>query len=501
MKRYMRFIAVAFAFAAQACFVADAQKRPNIIWLMSEDIGPDLECYGMKAVRTPNLNSLAEGGIRYTNCFASNPICSPNRSAMMVGVHQNKINAGNHRSNHDLVLPEPYKPFTYWLRQAGYTTVLGNSKVMDRGRKTDLNFKYTPLGSWDGKKNLGLFDKFDELPEKGQPFFAQIQLAVTHRGDWWDSIRSISPHPVDPDKVELPSYLSDHPVIRTDWAKYLDQIEYMDREVGILIEDLKRTGVYDNTVIIFIGDNGRCHIKGKGYLYDPGIHIPLIIHWPDGIEPRQVKTGLVSAVDITATILDLAGIKIPEYMDGRSLMNKDFHRDYVYSARDRWDDVPERSRSVTTQKFKYIRNYMTEVPYDDHQAYLEFYRPALHVMRKLHLDNKLTDNQKQFFVQVKPEEELYDLENDPEELNNLISSAEFSSVLSKMREQLSREEKRDTPAKIIHHAAPSQASVILDWVRYNYPNDYLQMLEGKEIGYQKFSRMYTNRHKKDRDEK
>ena len=144
---------------------------------------------------------------------------------------------------------------------------------------------------------------------------------------------------------------------------------------------------------------------------------------------------------------------------------------------------------------------MPEVPYGNHQPYLDFYRPALHVMRKLNLDNKLSDAQKQFFVRVKPEEELYDLENDPEELNNLARSPEFFPVLGKMREQLSREEKRDTPAQIIHHAAPSQAPVILDWVKYNYPNDYLQMLEGKEIGYQKFNRMYTNRHKQVADEK
>ena len=420
---------------------------------------------------------------------------------MMVGVHQNKINAGHHRSNRDLALPDPYKPFTYWLKQAGYTTILGNGNVMGSGRKTDVNFKHTPLGSWDGKKNFGLFAKRDEFTKADEPFFAQIQLAVTHRGDWWDSIRSISSHPVNPDNVQLPSYLADDPVIRMDWAKYLDQIEYMDQEVGTLVEDLKRKGLYENTVIIFIGDNGRCQIKGKGYLYDPGIHVPLIVHWPQGIKPGQTNDGLISSVDITATVLDLAGVKIPEYMDGRSFMNKDFHRDYVYSARDRWDDVSERSRSLTTRKYKYIRNDMPEVHYDDRQAYLEFYRPALHIMRKLHLDNKLSEDKKQFFVTVKPDEELYDLQEDPEELNNLARREEFLPVLKKMREQLLREEKKDISPKAVQHAFPSKAPVILDWVRYNYPADYERMLEGVEIGYQKFERMYTNRHKQGADEK
>lgn len=500
MIRYFNFILAALLMAVQIPITAHAQKKPNIIWLMAEDIGPDLECYGMKSVKTPNLNRLAEEGIRYTHCFVSNPICSPSRSAMMVGVHQNRINAGHHRSNHDVKLPEPYKPFTYWLKKAGYTTILGNSRVMGKGRKTDLNFKYNTLGSWDGQNNLGLFDKLDEFSAGDQPFFAQIQLQVTHRGDWWDSIRSISSHPVNPDNVALPSYLADDPVIRLDWAKYLDQIEYMDNEVGILVKQLKEKGLYENTVIIFIGDNGRCHIKGKGYLYDPGIHIPLIVRLPQEVNPGRTNGDLISAVDITATILDLAGVKIPAYMDGRSFMNKDFHRDYVYSARDRWDDVEERSRSITTKKYKYIRNYMPQVPYDDHQAYLDFYRPALHIMRKLNLDNKLSDEQKQFFVRIKPDEELYDLEKDPEELNNLALAPELHPVLEKMRAQLLAEEKKDMPSQVIQHTAPSRAPVILDWVRYNYPTDYLEMLKGKEIGYQKFERMYTNSQKRAADE-
>ena len=144
---------------------------------------------------------------------------------------------------------------------------------------------------------------------------------------------------------------------------------------------------------------------------------------------------------------------------------------------------------------------MPEVPYDDHQAYLEFYRPALHIMRKLHLDNKLSDGQKQFFAPIKPEEEFYDLENDPEELHNLAGSEEFLPVLKKMREQLLSEEKKDFSPQVIQHAFPSKAPVILDWVRYNYPRDYARMLEGEEIGYQKFEKMYTNSQKSGADEK
>ena len=276
MKHYR--IPLLFIFWITIVAASFAQERPNIIWLMAEDIGPDLECYGMEAVKTPVLNSLAEDGMKFTHCYTTNPICSPSRSAMMTGVMQTKINAQHHPSNRDVPLTEPYKPFTYWLRDAGYTCILGSEFVLGKGRKTDVNFKHEAIGNWDGKTQFGLFDKLDTIKATDQPFFAQIQLLATHRGDWWNEIRAQSTHPVDPAKVKLPPYMADDPTIRLDWAKYLDQMEYIDHEVGVIIRDLKEKGLYENTVIIFIGDNGRCNIKGKGYLFDPGLHLPLIVN-------------------------------------------------------------------------------------------------------------------------------------------------------------------------------------------------------------------------------
>src|SRR5690606_37251522 len=160
----------------------------------------------------------------------------------------------------------------------------------------------------------------------------------------------------------------------------------------------------ENTVIIFIGDNGRCNIRGKGYLFNPGIQVPFIISWPAGIKAAKVRHDLVSTIDITATDLDLAGVEIPDYMDGKSVFQEDFHHDYIYSARDRWDDVTEKSRSLTAKKYKYIRNDMPEVPYDDHQPYLEFHRPAIHIMRNLKIEGQLSPEQKSFFLPTKPVE-------------------------------------------------------------------------------------------------
>lgn len=470
---------------------ACAEKKPNIIWLMAEDISTDLACYGMKAVKTPNLDRLAEEGIKYTNCFCTNSICSPSRSAMMVGVHQLKINAHQHRSNRDVPLAEPYKPFTYWLREAGYTCILGNELVMGKGRKTDCNFKHEPLGKWDGKENFGLFDKYDVFTTEDQPFFAQIQLLATHRGDWWNEVRENSKHPVNPDSVELPPYFADHPVIRLDWAKYLDQMEYIDNEVGLLIQDLKKKRMYENTVIIFIGDNGRCNIRGKGYLHDPGLHIPLIVNWPDGIKPGQVKDDIISTTDITATILDIAGAEMPDYLTGKSFMQNDFYNEYVFSARDLWDEVMEKSRSLSTKQFKYIRNDNPELPWDAHQAYLEFYRPAVHVMRKLMWEGKLEGYEKIFFADTKPKEELYYLTKDPYELNNLAGDNDFQDILTDMRKQTNDVEKLMSPVDTTYHPVFPGAVHLLEWIKYTRPDEYLRLLDGVEIGFQKYNEIYS----------
>ena len=489
MKHYR--IPLLFIFWITIVAASFAQERPNIIWLMAEDIGPDLECYGMEAVKTPVLNSLAEDGMKFTHCYTTNPICSPSRSAMMTGVMQTKINAQHHRSNRDVPLTEPYKPFTYWLRDAGYTCILGSEFVLGKGRKTDVNFKHEAIGNWDGKTQFGLFDKLDTIKATDQPFFAQIQLLATHRGDWWNEIRAQSTHPVDPAKVKLPPYMADDPTIRLDWAKYLDQMEYIDHEVGVIIRDLKEKGLYENTVIIFIGDNGRCNIKGKGYLFDPGLHVPLIVNWPNGIKKSSVNNEIVSATDITATILDIAGIPVPDYMTGSSFMKEGFSREYAYGARDLWDEVMEKSRSLTNNTYTYIRNDMTEVPWDAHQAYLEFYRPAVHVMRKLKFEGKLNADQAYFFSPTKPAEELYDLEHDPDQLKNLATDENYTEILNQFRIKLKETETRMAAESDVFHPVYPDAVDMLEWVKYSYPLEYLRMLHGEEIGFQKYSRKYN----------
>ena len=276
---------------------------------------------------------------------------------MMVGVHQNITNSQHHRSNRDIPLANPYKPITAYLRENGYTCIIGNPLVRAEGKKIDVNFKDKAVGNWDGENEFGLFDKKGGFTTEDQPFFAQVTLHVTHRGGWWNSVSNNSAHKVNPNDVKLPPHYADTPVIREDWAKYLDQMEYMDNEVGLLLADLELKGMKDNTIIIFIGDNGRCNVRGKGYLYEPGLHLPLIVNWPAGLSGGKKDTRLVASVDVAATILDAAGIDLPEYMTAKSIIKEDkAPREYIYSARDLWDEILEQSRAITTHDFRYIKN-------------------------------------------------------------------------------------------------------------------------------------------------
>ncbi|MEM6885330.1 MAG: sulfatase [Verrucomicrobiota bacterium] len=411
------------------------RKQPNIIWLMAEDMGRDLSCYGMTGVKTPNLDQMAREGALFTNAYASNPICSPNRSAMMVGVDQTRFNAHHHRSNRDVPLMEPFKPITSFLRDAGYTCILGSNLVMKSGRKIDCNFKHQAIGPYDGKTTFGLFDKLDRFTKEDQPFFNQIQLVVTHRGDWWNPIREEAKNPVSLDEIELPPYYADSPEIRYDWAAYMDTVQYMDNEVGQIMQTLKNQGMDKNTIVIFIADNGRCNIRGKGYLHEAGIHVPMIVWAPGLIEPGTIVDEMVCTTDISATVLQLAGAEIPDYMTARPVFGVEApeYREYVRSARDIWDEIDECSRSITTPKFKYIKNHMPEVPWVTSQAYLELNRPAIHVMRHLKAEGKLSDLEMTHFRNSKPIEELYDLEKDPFELNNLAENPEYADVLKQMR--------------------------------------------------------------------
>ncbi len=473
------------------------QIKPNILFVLAEDISTDLECYGMEAVKTPVLNKLAETGVQFMNAYGNNSICSPSRSNMMVGVHQNITNTQHHRSNRNIPLAAPYKPITSYLRENGYTCIIGNPLVRAEGKKIDVNFKHQAVGDWNGEDAFGLFDKKGAFLPKDQPFFSQVTLHVTHRGGWWNSVRNSSTHKVDPNAVKLPPHYADTPEIREDWAKYLDQMEYMDNEIGLLLADLEEKGMRDNTIIIFIGDNGRCNVRGKGYLYEPGLHLPLIVNWPAGLTGGKKDARLVASVDVAATILDAAGIDLPEYMTARSIIKEDEEpREYIYSARDLWDEVLEQSRAITTHDFRYIKNNITNQSYDAHQAYLEFYRPAVHIMRGLNEKNELTDLQAKFFADSKEPEELYDIVNDPFEINNLIDNSDYKDIADKMRGYYSdwNAKNHDFGLDPINweNCPPPKSVEIMKWLKDEKPAIIEMMKKGIEPNYGKLSKEYKN---------
>ncbi len=395
-------------------------RRPNIVWIMAEDISTELACYGHPAVKTPHLDRLARQGVRYTHAFCTAPSCTPSRNAMMTGVYQTRTDTQDQRRR-GITLPAGMKPITHLLREAGYYTALG----CGYSGKTDLNFKAPPL--FDGDDWRGR--------ERNQPFFAQITLGVTHRlpKTGWAPIRAKSQHPVDPQDVELPPYFPDHPACREDWAMYLDAIEHMDGQVGQILARLERKGIADDTVVIFIGDNGRCHLRGKCWLYEPGIHVPLIVRWPGRLAAGGVNEDMVSMIDVSATVLEIAGARLPAYLDGHPILGPHAQkRDHIFAARDLIDEVMDHIRCVRTRRFKYIRNYTPENGYRECR-YVQNHRPMLSVIRRLHEQGKLTKAQELLLATTKPREELYDLQADPHELKNLARSPQHEKTLQQLR--------------------------------------------------------------------
>jgi N-sulfoglucosamine sulfohydrolase len=406
--------------AVSAMDAAKVRKKPNIVWIMAEDICPDLRCYGTPAVETANLDRLAGQGVRFTNAFVTAPVCSPSKSALLTGMQQISIGAHNHRTINKKPLPSPVKPFTDYLRQAGYFNAAGCGFPYS----DDLNFEYSNLYDGNDWSQRGA----------GQPFFARIKLSVTHRPFQRDS-----KNPIDPKKVNIPPYYPDTPLVRRDWADYLESIQIMDRQVGDILKRLDNEGLCENTVVIFSGDHGRCHVRGKQWLYDGGLHIPLIIRWPGKLSPGRVCDDLISAIDISATILSIAGVDVPAYMHGRPFLGDNVvKRDAVFAARDRCDAVVDRIRCVRTKKFKYIRNFRSDVAYTTFGHYKEFQYPVLHVLREYHKQGKLTPAQTAFMAKQKPVEELYDIRKDPYEINNLADDPKYAAVLAKLRARLNK---------------------------------------------------------------
>jgi N-sulfoglucosamine sulfohydrolase len=414
--------------------------RPNILWLIAEDLGPELSCYGHPQVWTPNLDRLAAEGVLYTRAYTTAPVCSPSRSAFMTGMYQTSIDAQNHRSHRTdhYTLPEGVRVLPDWLRAIGYFTanVVQLSEDPEehffRGTgKTDWNFLY------DGEPFDT--DRWEDLADH-QPFYAQINFSETHRGKDWDEAAQHIERLANPDLVRVPPYYPDDPATRIDWANYLNSAMALDRKIGFVIEQLRRDGLLENTVIFFFGDNGRAMIRGKQWPYESGLHVPLIVRWPsripkpDGFVPGSVDQRLVAAIDFPATTLAIAGTRPPLLMQGRVFLGShaDPPRRFVFGGRDRGDETVDRIRTVRDDRYRYIRNYYPDRPFLQLNRYKEWTYPVLAVMRKLHEQGRLDPVQERLFSLTRPGEELYDLDADPYEIHNLAGRPDYREVQQRL---------------------------------------------------------------------
>lgn len=422
-------------------------NRPNILYLIMEDIGPQLACYGEPLVRTPHVDRLASQGIRFTNAYSSAPVCSASRSSLMTGNYQTRIGAHQHRTWqwHKRPLVAPVRHISDWFRDAGYYTCnlqprkenrkAGSSGGSMHGAagsgKVDLNFVL------DAPEKEHFFDGIDwNERAAGQPFFAHITIMETHKGEGWKIAREQPKSElVDPTKVKLASFYPDSLIARDEYANYLDAIHLSDGYVGQLLQRLERDGVAGNTIVVLSSDHGQCLFRSKQFLYDGGLHIPLIVRFPDGEQAGIIRDDLISGIDIAPMLLGLAGIEVPAgAMQGQNPLDPHSRsREHIFAARDRMDVSMDRMRAVRTRDHKYIRNYVPATPYMQTNPYKEANYPTWNLVKAWAKQDKLTTEQALFAAQEKPIEELFDLRNDPDEVHNLARYPAYESTLAAMR--------------------------------------------------------------------
>jgi arylsulfatase A-like enzyme len=416
--------------------------RPNIVWILVDDMSANFSCYGEKTIRTPNVDRLAAEGTRFSRAFVTAPICSISRSALLTGCYQTSINCQNHRSGSakfPIPLPAGMKTVPQTMKEAGYHTsnlsfdefLRTNDPV--RIAKTDYNFAWNRPATYDTNHWA--------TRVAGQPFFVQVQLnGGKNRGQkpgplWPNKARATLGSVTATNDVKLPPYLPEDETIRADWAQYLDTVRYTDWEVGRIVQRLKDAGELDRTVIIFWTDHGISHVRNKQFLYDGGIHVPLVMRGP-GIAKGQVRDDLVEHIDIAAVTLALAGLPRPASMQARDVFAKDYAlKEFVFAARDRADETVDRIRSVRSESFKYIRNFYPTRPYLQPNRYKDE-KAIVQAMRRLHAEGKLTPAQSLIMAGTRPREELYDLKRDPHELNNLAADPAHAATLAKHRKAL-----------------------------------------------------------------
>ena len=432
----------------------EATKKPlNVVWISCEDVGPIMGAYGVDQIKTPNIDKLAAEGVRYSNAYSTVGVCAPSRFSIITSMYPARLGAHNMRTGdlnnyktpenlalktttnkvdkagrpipeYEVVTPENVKPFTQYLRAEGYYCINDN--------KCDYQFN-APFTAWDHTLGSNLFDK---IPDN-QPFFYVKNSYTTHESRIW--LRKDKPLTVFPDEVIVPDYYPDIPEVRNDLAIKYSNIEALDKEVGQLLKDLEAKNLLENTIIFFWSDHGGNLLRQKRAVGNSGLHVPLIIRYPNKYKAGDVEDALVSLMDLGPTVMSLLDIKPPKHTDGQAFAGryKKEPRDYIFGSADRFDESTDMQRSVLDGRFVYIKNFMTELPL----IFRNKYREKVPMNKKLidmDINGELSGAAAYIFMKTKPVEELYDLQTDPDEVHNLALNPTYESKLMELRTALSK---------------------------------------------------------------
>jgi N-sulfoglucosamine sulfohydrolase len=395
---------------------------PNILWITAEDIGPWLGCYGDPNAITPNLDKLASEGVIYQHAFANAPVCAPARSTIITGMYPPGLGTQHMRSTN--AVPDFVRLYPGYLRDAGYYCTNNLKKDYNLVERTE---------EWD--ESSGTAHYRNRLP--GQPFFAIFNFTVCHESCIHQTMEKLV-H--DPAAMVIPPYHPDLPEIRHDWAQYYDKITQMDTLVGNILTELEESGLADSTIVFFYGDHGGIIARSKRFMYATGLRVPMIVRVPEvykhlaaGKKGTRIRR-MVSFVDLAPTLLNLAGIPIPDHLQGNAFLGPDppDAPSYAHTFRGRMDERYDCCRGTFSEDYHYIINYMPHRIYAQAIEYL-WRAPSMRAWEKAFLDGECNADQRRFF-ESKPFEELYDRNADPWEVNNLADDPAHADVLRELRE-------------------------------------------------------------------
>jgi arylsulfatase A-like enzyme len=420
-------LAPAFLSSLPAISEKQSNDKPNFLWIITEDCGAShFGCYGNENATTPNIDKLAAEGILYENACCSCPVCSPSRSTFMTGVYANSSGTQNMRSYN--AFPDFIHFYPYYLEKAGYYCT--NHSKLDYNSADKAAWKSV----WDESSRKATYrDR-----ASGQSFHETITLMNTHEHVIFDWI------PKDklkhkPERMRVPAYLPATTAVKHDFAQYLDKVQEEDAQVGAILDQLEKDGVAENTIVFLFADHGGVLPRSKRFLFDSGMHIPLIVRFPEKYQhlapakPGAISDRLVNSIDLAPTLLSLAGIDIPSYYQGQSFAGKKKQASpqYIYGFRNRMDETYDNSRTVRDGQYRYIRHYMPNRIYGQYIYYM-WKSNSLQSWQKA-CERGLCNKAQSKFWHTKPSEELYDIREDPDNVGNLADNPDYENVLKRMR--------------------------------------------------------------------